>query len=59
MSYFHISREESSKYISGYCFNKLKIKQEDGDHLGVCVLNLQIVSEKLKSLTRPRDKRNT
>ena len=33
-------------------------KQKVGDDLGVCVLNLQIMYEKSKSLTRPCDKRD-
>ena len=33
-------------------------KQEVSGALGVCLLNLQIVWEKLKSLTRPHDKRD-
>ena len=31
---------------------------EVGDDLGICVLNLQVVSEISKSLIRPRDKRD-
>ena len=30
------------------------MKQEVGEDLGICVLNLQIVQEKIK-ITRPRD----
>ena len=33
-------------------------KQEVSDDLSVFVLNLKIVSEKSKALTRPRDKRD-
>ena len=43
-----------------YSCNKVNCyyKQKVGEDLGVCVLNLQILLEKSKSQTRPRDKRD-